>query len=67
MTEIFVLMDQTMSHPMMMTNYPQLFVFVLYCLLMKLYGFSNFVEQHLVPYEYASISLVVIEVSMWLL
>ena len=31
---------------------------------MKLYGFVNFVEQHLVPYEYAS---VVIEASMWLL
>ena len=30
---------------------------------------ANFVEQHLaiVPYEYASISLVVIEASMWLL
>ena len=24
---------------------------------MKLYGFANFVEQHLVLYEYASISL----------
>ena len=34
---------------------------------MKLYGFANFVEQHLVPYEYASISLVVIEASKWLL
>ena len=34
---------------------------------MKLYGFANFVEQYLVPYEYASISLVVIEASMWLL
>ena len=33
---------------------------------MKLYGFANFVEQQLVPYEYASISLVVIEASMWL-
>ena len=33
---------------------------------MSLYGFVNFVEQHLVPYEYTSISLVVIEVSMWL-
>ena len=30
---------------------------------MKLYGFVNFVEQHLVPYEYASISLVVIKSS----
>ena len=30
---------------------------------MKMYGFANFVEQHLVPYEYASISLVVIEAS----
>ena len=28
---------------------------------MKLYGFANFVEQHLVPYEYAGISLVAIE------
>ena len=52
---------------MMMTDYEQLFVFVLYRLLMKLYGFVNFVKQHLVPYEYASIKLVVIEVSMWLL
>ena len=52
---------------MTMTNYAQLFNFVLYWLLMKLYGFANFVEQHLVPYEYASISLVVIEASMWLL
>ena len=31
---------------------------------MKLYGFVNFVEQHLVPYKYTTISLVV---SMWLL
>ena len=30
---------------------------------MKLYGFANFVEQHLVPYEYTGISLVVIEAS----
>ena len=34
---------------------------------MKLYGFANFVEQHLVPYEYAGINLVVIEASKWLL
>ena len=34
---------------------------------MKLYGFANFVEQNLVPYEYTSISLVVIEASMRLL
>ena len=46
-----------------MTDYAQLFVFVLYWLQMKLYGFANFVEQHLVPYEYASINLVVIEAS----
>ena len=46
---------------MVMTDYVQLFDFVLYWLLMKLYGFANFVEQHLVPYEYASISLVVIQ------
>ena len=52
---------------MIMTEYMQVFVFALYWLLMKLYGFANFVEQHLVPYEYASISLVVIEASMWLL
>ena len=32
---------------------------------MKLYGFANFVEQHLVPYEYTSISLVVIEAAMY--
>ena len=52
---------------MIMTDYAQLCVFVLYRLLMKLYGFANFVEQHLVPYEYASISLAVIEAFMWLL
>ena len=34
---------------------------------MKLYGFANFVEQHLISHEYASISLVFIEASMWLL
>ena len=34
---------------------------------MKLYDFANFVEQHLVPYEYTSMGLVVIEASMWLL
>ena len=32
---------------------------------MKLYGFANFVEQHLVPYEYTSINLVVIEASTY--
>ena len=32
---------------------------------MKLYDFANFVEQHLVPYEYTSISLVVIEASSY--
>ena len=52
---------------MMMTDYTQFFVFVLYWLRMKLYGFANFVEQHLVPYEYAGINLVVIEASKWLL
>ena len=52
---------------MMMTDCTQLFVFALYLLLMKLYGFANLVEQHLVTYEYASISLVVTEASMWLL
>ena len=52
---------------MMMTDYAQFFVFVLYWLRMKLYGFANFVEQHLVPYEYAGINLVVIEASKWLL
>ena len=52
---------------MTMTDYMQLFVFVFYWLLMKLYGFANFLEQHLVPHEYASISLVVIEAAMWLL
>ena len=42
-----------------MTDHVQL----LFWLLMKLkvYGFDNFAVQHLVPYEYASISLVVIE------
>ena len=34
---------------------------------MKLYGFANFVKQHFVHNEYARISLVVIEASMWLL
>ena len=48
---------------MTMTDYAQLFVFILHRLLVKLYGFANFVKQHLVPYEYASISLVVIEAS----
>ena len=52
---------------MMMTNYAQLFVFGLHWLQMKLYGFADFVEQHLMPYEYAGISLAVIEASMWLL
>ena len=36
---------------MVMTDYVQLFIFVLYWLLMKLYGFANFGEQHLVPYR----------------
>ena len=51
---------------MRMINYV-LFVFVLYWLRMKLYGFANLVEQLLVPYEYAGISLVIIEASKWLL
>ena len=32
---------------------------------MKLYGFVNFVEQHLVPYKYTSMGLVVIEASLY--
>ena len=32
-----------------------------------MYGLANFVEQHFVPYEHTSISLVAIEASMWLL
>ena len=32
---------------------------------MKLYGFANFVKQHLVPHEYAGINSVVIEASKW--
>ena len=32
---------------------------------MKLYSFANFVEQHLVTYEYASISLFAIEASTY--
>ena len=51
----------------MMTDYIQLFAFVLYWLWMKLYGFANFVEQRLVAYEYAGISLLAIEASKWLL
>ena len=39
-------------HLMMMTDYVQLFVFVFHRLWIKLYGFANFVEQHLMPYEY---------------
>ena len=50
-----------------MTDYVQLFVFVLYWSQVKLYGFANFVEQHPVPYEYAGISLVFIEASKCLL
>ena len=38
----------------MSDDYVQLFVFVLYWLRMKLYGFANFVEQHLVLYKYTS-------------
>ena len=52
---------------MMISDYTQLFVFVLHWLLMKLYNLANFVEQYLVPYEYANISLVITEASMWLL
>ena len=55
------------KRPMMMTDYVQLFVFLLYWLRMKLCGFANFVEQHLMLYEYAGISLVAIEASKWLL
>ena len=56
--------------PMTMTDYTQLF-FVLYWLWMKLYGFANFVEQHVVSSEYTGISYVVwllyIEAFMWLI
>ena len=55
------------KRPITMTDYLQLFVFVLYWLWMKLYSFENFVEQHFVPYEYTSMGLVVIEASKWLL
>ena len=48
-----------------MTDHVQLLFWLL--MKLKLYGFDNFVEQHLVPCEYASISLDVIEASMWLL
>ena len=30
-------------------------------------AFANFIEQHLMPYEYAGISLVVIDAFKWLL
>ena len=33
---------------------------------MNLYGFASFVDYYLVPYEYASIILDVIEASSWL-
>ena len=48
----------------MMTDYAQLFVSIL---LLKLYGFADFVYWHIVPYKYATFGLVVIEASMWLL
>ena len=52
---------------MTMPDHVQLFV--LYCTdyCWSCMAFANFVEQYLVPYEYASISLVVVEASMWLL
>ena len=34
--------------------------------MVKLYGFANFVDQHIVPYKCASMGLVVIEAFMWL-
>ena len=34
---------------------------------MKLHGFANFVDQHLVPYECASMGLIVIESFMCIL
>ena len=55
------------KRPMMMTEYTQLFVFVLYWLWMKFYGFANFVKQHLMLCEYVGVNLVVIEASKWLL
>ena len=48
---------------MMMTTTDYAWLFVLYCT----DYFANYVEQHLVPYEYAGISMVVIEASKWLL
>ena len=45
--------SDTVRRLMMMTDYTQLFVFVLYWLWKKLYDFANFVKQHIVPYEYA--------------
>ena len=55
-------MDQGSKYSV--TDYVQLFVFELYCLQMKLSGFANFVEHHLVPYEYVGIGLVAIEASI---
>ena len=45
---------------------------IVFCIVLitdEILWITNFVEQHLVPYEYlyVSISLVVIEASMWLL
>ena len=51
--------------PMMMTDYTQLFVYIVMKLLIKLYGFANFVDYHLVPCECASIGLLVIEASSY--
>ena len=54
------------KRPMMMTDYVQLFCFCIVLTTDEIVRLANFVEQHLVPYEYAGISLVVIEASKWL-
>ena len=42
-------------------------MFCIVLIMNEIDGFANFVEQHIVPYEYPGISLVVIEASKWLL
>ena len=45
---------------MMMTNYMQFFCFCIVLITDEIVWLANFVEPHIVPYEYTKISLVVI-------
>ena len=51
--------SDNVRRPMTMTDYAQSF-----CIAHEIGSFANFVEQHLVLHEYASIRLVIIEASM---